>query len=58
MRHAGARPAAPTRPRDPHLVNQRDQVLGVGVLAWGEPGRQVAAAAVADRVDLGGQPAA
>jgi hypothetical protein len=57
MGYAHARPTPPTRTRDPHLIHQRDQFAGVGVLAWGEPGRQVAAAAVADRVDLGGQPA-
>src|SRR5512132_4158812 len=53
-----AGPAAAAGPGYPYGVHQSDQLAGVGVLARGEAGRQVAAAAVADRVELGGQPAA
>jgi hypothetical protein len=53
-----AGPPAAAGPRHPHLVHQPDQLDGVGVLARGQPGRQVAATAIADRVELGGQPAA
>jgi hypothetical protein len=56
MRYPGARPAPPTGLRHPHLIDQPDQLDGVGVLAWGEPGGQVPTATVADGVHLGGQP--
>jgi hypothetical protein len=49
-------PTPPTRPRHPHLVNQPDQLGGVGVLARSQPGRQVPTATIADGVELGGQP--
>jgi hypothetical protein len=52
---SGAGPAAAAGPSHPHLVHQRDQLAGVGVLARGQPGGQVAALAVTDRVELGGQ---
>jgi hypothetical protein len=52
-----ARPAAATRAGHPHLIHQPNQLGGVGILARGQPGGQVAAAAVADGVHLGGQPA-
>jgi len=58
VRHPRAWAAASTRPRDADLVDQDDQLLGVGGLPGGEPGGQVAAAAVADGVQLGGQPTA
>lgn len=51
--------AAPARPWDPQGVEQRGQsagVGGVGGLARGEQGGQVAAAPVAEGVQLGGQP--
>jgi hypothetical protein len=57
MPHPGPRATAPTRAGHPHGVDQPDQLAGVGVLAWGEPGYQVAAAPVAEGVELGGQPA-
>jgi hypothetical protein len=55
---------APTRPGDPDLIDQADQldqadqVAGVAILAWRDSGGQVAAAPVADGVQLGGQSAA
>jgi hypothetical protein len=56
VRHLGARPAPPTGPGYPYLVDQPDQVAGVSILTRAQPGHQVAATAVADRVQLGGQP--
>jgi hypothetical protein len=53
-----AGPPTATGPGHPHLVQQRDEVAGVGGLPWGQPGGQVAAAAITDGVQLGGQPAA
>jgi hypothetical protein len=50
-------PTAATRPGHPHGVHQPYQLAGVGVLAWGEAGGQIPAAAVADGMQLGGQPA-
>jgi hypothetical protein len=55
--HAGAGQAPPTGPGHPHLVNQPDQLAGVGILPRRQPGGQVATATVADGVQLGGQPA-
>jgi hypothetical protein len=52
------RAGPPTRAGHPHLVHQPDQLQGVGVLARRQPGGQVAATAVADGVELGGQPTA
>jgi hypothetical protein len=49
-------PATATRPGHPHGVHQPDQLGGVGVLPGREPGGQVPATPVADRVELGGQP--
>jgi hypothetical protein len=49
-------PTTATRPPDTYLIDQPDQLAGVGVLAWRQPGDQVAATAVADGVQLGGQP--
>jgi hypothetical protein len=54
VRHARAGP--PTRAGHPHLVHQPDQLAGISVLARGQPAGQVAATAVADGVELGGQP--
>jgi hypothetical protein len=56
LRHPGARPAASTRAGHPHGVHQPDQLDGVGVLARGQPGGQVAAATITDGVELGRQP--
>jgi hypothetical protein len=56
MRHAGARPPPPTWAGHPHLIHQPDQLEGVGVLPRGQAGGQVPAPAVADGVQLGGQP--
>jgi hypothetical protein len=53
--HSG--PTAATRAGHPHGIHQPHQLAGVGVLAWGEAGGQIPAAAVADGVQLGGQPA-
>jgi site-specific DNA recombinase len=53
-RRAG--PTPPTRAGDPHLVHQSDQLGGVGVLPRGQAGGQVATPAVADGMELGGQP--
>jgi hypothetical protein len=58
LRHPRAGPPTATGPRHPHLVHQPDQLGGVGVLAGGQLGRQVAATAIADGVQLGGQPTA
>jgi hypothetical protein len=58
MGHPGARPAAPTWARHAHLVDQGEQLGGVGVLAGREAGGQVAAPAVTDGMQLGGQPTA
>jgi hypothetical protein len=52
--HSG--PTAATRPGHPHGVHQPHQLAGVGVLAWDEAGGQIPAAAVADGMQLGGQP--
>jgi len=49
---------APTRPGDPDLIDQADQLAGAAILAWRDSGGQVAAAPVADGVQLGGQSAA
>ena len=49
--------AAAARPGHPHRIDQPDQLAGVGVLARGEACGQVAAAAIADGMELGGQPA-
>jgi site-specific DNA recombinase len=57
MGHPGTRPAPPTRPRHPHGIHQPHQLAGVSVPARGQPGGQVATATVADRVELGAQPA-
>jgi hypothetical protein len=54
VRHPGARPPTAARAGHPHGVHQPDQLGGVGVLARGQPGGQVAAPAVADGVQLGG----
>jgi len=51
-------PATAAGPGHPHLVEQSDQLAGVGVLPGGEPGGQIPAPAVADAVHLGGQPTA
>ena len=51
-----AGPPRTTRPPHPHLIHQPDQPQGVGVLARSEAGDQVAATAVADGMELGGQP--
>jgi len=51
------RPPTTAGPRHPYLIHQPDQLGGISVLARGQPGGQVAAAAVADGVHLGGQPA-
>jgi hypothetical protein len=51
-----AGPPTAAGPRHPHLVHQPDQLAGISVLARGQPGRQVAAPPIADRVELGGQP--
>jgi hypothetical protein len=56
MGYPGAGPAPPTRPGHPQGVHQPDQLAGVSILARGEAGGQVAAPAVADGVELGGQP--
>jgi hypothetical protein len=48
-------PATAAGPGHPHLVDQPDQLAGVGVLPGGEPGGQIPAPAVADAVHLGGQ---
>jgi site-specific DNA recombinase len=53
-----AGPTVATRAGHPHGVHQPDQLAGVGGLARGQLGHQVATATVADRVELGGQPAA
>jgi hypothetical protein len=58
MGHPRARPTAPTRSGHPYRIDQPDQLAGVGVLPWGQPGGQVAATPIADGVELGGQPAA
>jgi len=50
------RPAAPTRPGHPHGIDQPHQLAGVGVLARSQPGGQVPTPAIADGVQLGGQP--
>jgi site-specific DNA recombinase len=52
-----ARPAAATWAGHPHLIHQPDQLARVGILARGQAGGQVPAPAVADGVELGGQPA-
>jgi hypothetical protein len=52
--HSG--PTAATRPGHPHGVHQPHQLAGISVLTRGQAGGQVAAAAVADGVQLGGQP--
>jgi hypothetical protein len=57
VRHPGAGPPTTIRTGYPHGVHQPDELEGVGVLARGEAGGQVPAAAVADGVELGGQPA-
>ena len=54
--YPGAGPATATRAGHPHGVHQPNQLAGVGVLARGQPGGQVPATAVADGVELGGQP--
>jgi len=51
-----ARPPTTAGPSHPHLVHQPDQLGGVSVLPRGQPGGQVAATPIADRVELGGQP--
>jgi hypothetical protein len=58
MADPGTGPAAATWTGDADGVHKRDQLAGIAVLAWGEAGRQVSAAPVAQRVDLGAQPAA
>jgi site-specific DNA recombinase len=55
MPHPGAGPPTATRAGHPHRVHQPHQLAGVGILPRGQPGGQVAAPAVADRVELGGQ---
>jgi hypothetical protein len=55
--HPGTRPPPPTWAGHPHGIDQPDQLGGVGVLARGQAGGQVAAPAVANGVQLGGQPA-
>src|SRR5215217_4701731 len=57
MLRSHPRPAAAARPRHPYGVHQPDQLASAGILARREPGRQVATAPVADRMELGGQPA-
>jgi hypothetical protein len=56
--HPGTRPPTATRAGHPHRIHQPDQLAGVGVLTWCEAGGQIPALAVADGVELGGQPAA
>jgi hypothetical protein len=58
VHHPRAGPAPATGTGHPHGVDQPDQLAGVGVLARGQPGGQVAAPPIADGVQLGGQPAA
>jgi hypothetical protein len=53
---ARAGPATATGPGHPHLVHQPDQLAGIGVLPRRQPSDQVAAPAVTDGVELGGQP--
>jgi hypothetical protein len=48
--------AAAAGPHHTDLVDQPNQLAGVGVLARGQAGGQVAATAIADGVELGGQP--
>jgi hypothetical protein len=55
--HPGARPPPPTWAGHPHLIHQPDQLAGVGVLARGQAGGQLAAPALADCAELGGQSA-
>jgi site-specific DNA recombinase len=57
VRHPCAGPATSTGSGHPHGVHQPDQLEGVGVLAGGQPGGQVAAPPIAEGVQLGGQPA-
>jgi hypothetical protein len=54
---ARAGPTTPTRAGYPYLVQEPDQLGGVGILAGRQPRRQVPATSIADGVQLGGQPA-
>ena len=56
MGHPGTGPPTTAGPRHPHGIDQPDQLVGIGVLARGQAGGQVAATAVADGVQLGAQP--